>query len=111
MNTVAHDRAENHSASMTRSWLPSAGTLAIWSLGSLIAIFFALLVSDSTIVGGLYLPRTNDSFYHARRILDAAVGTRGFYQFDDRLHVPEGTWIPWPWAYDYLMAKATQLAL
>lgn len=111
MNTVARDGLENHSASTTRSWIPSADALAIWSLGSLIAIFFALLVSDSTIVGELYLPRTNDSFYHARRILDAAVGTRGFYQFDDRLQVPEGAWISWPWAYDWLMAKAAALAV
>ena len=50
-------------------------------------------------------------FYHARRILDAAIGARGFYEFDERLHVPDGAWIPWPWAYDYLMAKATQVAL
>ena len=79
--------------------------------GVLIAVFFALLVRDSTIIDGVYLPRGNDSFYHARRILDAAIGSRGFYQFDDRLHVPDGAWIPWPWAYDYLMAKATQVAL
>lgn len=73
--------------------------------------FFALLLRDSAIVDGTYIPRTPDSLYHARRILDAAVGERGFYQFDNRLHVPEGTWIPWPWAYDYLIAKATRVAL
>jgi hypothetical protein len=85
--------------------------LLIWLAASAIAIFFALLVTDSTLVDGSYLPRGNDSFYHARRILDAAVGTRGFYQFDERLHAPDGAWIPWPWGYDWLMAKATQLAL
>ena len=26
------------------------------------------------------------------------------YQFDARIHVPEGSWITWPWAYDMLMA-------
>jgi len=86
-------------------------TVAIWLGAVLIAAFFALLIRDSTIIDGVYLPRGNDSFYHARRILDAAVGTRGFYEFDERLQVPDGTWIPWPWAYDYLLAKATQLAL
>ena len=86
-------------------------SIAIWLVASLIAVFFALLVRDSAVIDGVYLPQGNDSFYHARRILDAAIGSRGFYEFDDRLHVPEGTWIPWPWAYDYLMAKATQLAL
>lgn len=91
--------------------LSSLATGAIWLLGALIAVFFALLVRDSTIIDGVYLPRGNDSFYHARRILDAAIGSRGFYQFDNRLHVPDGAWIPWPWAYDWLMAKATQAAL
>jgi hypothetical protein len=81
---------------------------AIWLGAALLAVFFALVIRDTT---DAYLPRGNDSFYHARRILDAVVGERGFYQFDDRLHVPEGTWIPWPWAYDWLMAKATELAL
>lgn len=90
-----------------RAWV----ALLIWLGASTLAIFFALVVSDSTLVDGAYLPRGNDSFYHARRILDAAVGTRGFYQFDERLHAPDGAWIPWPWAYDWLMAKATQLAL
>lgn len=81
---------------------------AIWLGAVLITVFFALVIRDATDV---YLPRGNDSFYHARRILDAVVGARGFYQFDDRLHVPDGTWIPWPWAYDWLMAKGAQLAL
>ena len=56
-------------------------------------------------------PTGNDSFYHARRILDAAVGNRGVFQFDDLLHVPDGAWVSWPWGYDYLLAKATQAAL
>jgi len=91
--------------------LERAGTIAIWLLAALIAVFFALLENDSALLSDQWVPRGNDSFYHARRILDAAVGARGFYQFDERLHVPDGAWIPWPWAYDYLMAKATQLAL
>jgi hypothetical protein len=89
---------------------PDLRNIAIWLGTSLITVFFALLVRDPTAFDGMYLPFTNDSFYHAHRILDAAVG-RGFYQFDDRLHVPEGSWISWPWAYDFLLAKLTQLAL
>ena len=84
--------------------------IALWAGASALAAFFSLLVRDSTFVAGMVLPRGNDSFYHARRILDA-LGARGFYEFDERLHVPDGAWIPWPWAYDYLLAKATQLAL
>jgi hypothetical protein len=94
-----------------RGAMPDLPACLIWAGTVLIAVFFALLVRDSTIFDGVYLPRGNDSFYHARRILDAAVGSRGFYQFDERLQVPEGAWIPWPWAYDYLMAKGAQLAL
>jgi hypothetical protein len=90
--------------------MPALGTFVCWLLASLIAVLFAL-DRESAILGDHWLPRGNDSFYHAQRILDAAVGTRGFYQFDERLHVPDGSWISWPWAYDYLMAKATQLAL
>jgi hypothetical protein len=105
MNTTVHAslRPSDRSA-------PNLGAIAVWLAASLITVFFALIVRDSAIIGELYVPRTNDSFYHARRILDAAVGS-GFYQFDERLHAPEGTWVVWPWAYDYLVAKATQLAL
>ncbi|MDX1508311.1 MAG: hypothetical protein R3358_08530, partial [Woeseiaceae bacterium] len=46
-----------------------------------------------------------------RRIIDAAIGERGFYQFDDMIHVPEGSWLNWPWAYDYLLALALRVAL
>lgn len=98
-------------AGASRGLSAGLAALLIWAGAILIAAFFALILRDSTVIDGVYLPRGNDSFYHARRILDAAVGSRGFYEFDERLHVPDGAWISWPWAYDYLMAKATQLAL
>jgi hypothetical protein len=80
-------------------------TVLMWLAACTIAVFFAMILIDSAVIDGLYIPRTNDSLYHARRIIDAAVGSRGFYEFDERLHVPDGTWIPWPWAYDYLMSR------
>lgn len=83
----------------------------IWLGATLIAGFLALVHLDSAYIDGEYIPRGNDSLYHARRILDAAFGDRGFYEFDERLQVPDGAWIPWPWAYDYLLAKATQAAV
>jgi hypothetical protein len=110
MSSVARDDLPRL-PTLGRDQLPSFATIAVWLLGSSIAVFFALLPSESIVLGDMYLPAGNDSFYHARRILDAAVGTRGFYQFDERLQVPDGAWISWPWAYDYMMAKATQLAL
>lgn len=106
MNTFAHNAVRPQSQPTTLT----IGALTLWLVASAIAVFFSLVLSDSTIIGDTYLPRTNDSFYHARRILDAAVGERGFYQFDERLHVPEGAWISWPWGYDFLMAKLTQIA-
>ena len=85
--------------------------LALWLAGSGLLAFFAMSYLPATLVDGAYIPAGNDSFYHGRRILDAAVGERGFYQFDHMIHVPEGSWLTWPWAYDYLMAQALKLAL
>ena len=88
-----------------------AGILLIWLAASCIAVFFALQFHTAAFSEGQFLPLGNDSFYHARRILDAAIGERGFYQFDSMIHVPEGSWITWPWAYDWLVARALALAL
>ena len=85
--------------------------VAIWLLFSLVTVAIAMLYQTAAIVDGQFLPVSNDSFYHARRIIDAAIGERGFYQFDDMIHVPEGSWLNWPWAYDYLLAVALRLAL
>lgn len=100
-------------AAPAASTFPARGRIALialWLASVAVAAVFASLMRTSTVVDGVHIPLTNDSLYHAHRILDA-VGERGFYQFDERLHVPDGTWIPWPWGYDWLMAKATQVAL
>ena len=91
----------------TRNWVP----IALWLGATVIAVFIAMLAIDSAYFEGQYIPLGNDSFYHARRMLDIASGERGFYQFDERLHVPDGSWIPWPWAYDFLMGHTARLAL
>ena len=57
--------------------LPSLYSIGVWLVATLITVFFALLLRDSAVIEGVYLPRTNDSLYHARRILDAAVGAAG----------------------------------
>ena len=85
--------------------------LLIWLGASVVGVFFALRIKTAALVDGAYTPVGNDSFYHARRILDAAVGERGFYQFDNMIHVPEGSWLTWPWAYDYLLAQMLSVAL
>jgi len=89
---------------------PKWAIILLWMFATAIGVFLSMLVIDSAFYEGEYIPMGNDSFYHARRMLDTAVGDRGFYQFDDRTHVPDGSWIPWPWAYDYLMGQAAALA-
>ena len=87
-----------------------AQLLLLWAVCSLIAALAALQFTraayeDET---DAWVPVSNDSFYHARRILDAAETPEGLYQFDKKMHVPEGSWVNWPWAYDWAMAKALQ---
>jgi hypothetical protein len=80
-------------------------SLLVLATGSA-AYAVALLWLYGSFVDGHYLPVESDSFYHARRILDAMDGN--FYQFDPRIHAPEGSWLTWPWAYDWLMAQAAR---
>lgn len=99
---------------MNKPGAPSTSTIllfAIWIIASLIAVMMAMNMDTAAIVDGKYIPVGNDALYHGRRILDAALGERGFYQFDEMIHVPQGSWINWPWAYDYLMALALMVAL
>lgn len=83
----------------------------IWIAASLVAVLMALNTSPASYVDGEYVPVGNDSFYHARRILDVATNARPFYEFDDRIHAPEGSLLTWPWAYDYGMAMAVKLGV
>jgi len=90
-----------------------AQLLALWAISSFIAAFVALQFSDAAYEEqtGTWVPVSNDSFYHARRIVDAATTVDGLYQFDTKMHVPEGSWINWPWAYDWSMAQGLKLWL
>ena len=95
---MSHDRPTSAQPNQPK-WL-----LLAWAACTAIAVFLALQVGDASLRDGVYHPVGNDAFYHARRIIDTA-GERGFYEFDDTIHVPEGSQITWPWAYDYLMGK------
>lgn len=77
----------------------------IWLFAGTAGVFMAMNAVGGSFTGVEYLPVGNDSFYHARRILDAVADPSGFFEFDQRIHVPEGSWVPWPWLYDYMMAK------
>lgn len=77
----------------------------IWLFAGTLAVFFAMGMLEASYVDQQFIPVGNDAFYHARRILDTAADPSAFYQFDDRIHVPEGSWLVWPWAYDYLLGR------
>jgi hypothetical protein len=86
-------------------------TVTIWLIASAIAISACVMHMSAAQVDGEYVPMGNDSFYHARRILDAVRDPAAFYQFDAKIHAPEGSLLVWPWGYDYLMAQAVRLGL
>ena len=75
-----------------------------WLLIGAIAAGVCALRWPSAHLGDEYLPFTNDSFYHARRILDTVADPSAFYEVDMKIHAPEGSLLPWPWGYDYAMA-------
>ena len=77
----------------------------IWLATGTIAVFMSMNAVTASYHAGEYLPVSNDSFYHARRILDTVEDPAQFFEFDERIHVPEGSWITWPWLYDYSTAR------
>lgn len=84
-------------------------TLA-WLFAALVTVFITLQMTSASFIDGQYLPVGHDAFYHGRRILDA-VATGKLFQFDPLMHVPQGDWVTWPWAYDFLLAKAVGLVV
>jgi hypothetical protein len=86
-----------HKYSAALTWL-------IIIVGSGLALYMNLKWMPGVLVDNAYLPLSHDSFYHARRILDAIADPGRFYQFDPLIHAPEGSWLTWPWAYDRMMA-------
>lgn len=84
--------------------------ILLWAAAFGTALFMAMNFKSAAFVNDEWIPVGNDSFYHARRIIDAAGDEPGFYQFDQKIHAPEGSWLTWPWAYDYLAAKLLRTA-
>ncbi|MDB6097189.1 MAG: Oligosaccharyl transferase [Francisellaceae bacterium] len=84
-----------------------------WVLAWLFGASLAFLVSVSFLGIALssennWVPTDQDGFYHARRILDTAKNPNQFYEFDYKIHAPEGSLLTWPWGYDYLMGRLVQ---
>jgi hypothetical protein len=79
----------------------------IWIATVAVAVFVQISHTDASYFDGAYHPAGNDSFYHARRILDTARSPADFYEFDPKIHAPEGSLVTWPWGYDYVMGRLT----
>jgi hypothetical protein len=90
---------------------PRWRSIAIWLIASVLAVLSCALTLPAARLDGEYIPVGNDSLYHARRILDAVHDLGSFYQFDARIHVPEGSLLVWPWGYDYAMAILVRAGL
>lgn len=92
--------AQNHTPSFNKASRRS--TIVIWIIAILIGVGLAMTRIPSVFVDGDVHPLGNDAFYHASRMLDVAEDPSSTHSFDQNLHWPEGHWITWPWAYDYL---------
>jgi hypothetical protein len=84
--------------------IPRRYSIGLWLVAGALAFLLCMYHLSATLVEGAFLPADHDSFYHARRIIDAIDAP--LYQFDPRIHAPEGSWVTWPWGYDTLMAFA-----
>ena len=81
----------------------------LWLVGSVLAMFAALAMLSAAYVDGEFVPSNADAFYHARRILDSLFSGSPVIQFDDKIHVPEGSWLTWPWGFDTFLTWITRL--
>ena len=88
---------------------PVFRNLLVWILGAVLMAAFSMMGLSAAYADGQYIPAHNDAFYHARRILDAVMTGQPVAQFDTHMHVPEGSWVTWPWGFDTAMAALTRL--
>jgi hypothetical protein len=89
--------------------IPRRYLVYLWLIAGGVALVISVPFQlSATLVGGVFVPGDHDSFYHARRIIDAIGAPLSMYQFDARIHAPEGSWITWPWAYDMAAALAAK---
>jgi hypothetical protein len=85
--------------------------ILLWLLIGAIGVCVCSLGYPAAHAGGTYVPLGNDSLYHARRIIDTALDPSSFYQFDPKIHAPEGSVLTWPWGYDYALGWIVRLGM
>jgi len=87
-------------AALTPAW----GVATAWAAGVAVAAWWLLGWASAAFIDGTAVPVGYDAFYHARRIIDASADLAGLVEFERRMHYPEGSWINWPWAFDWTLA-------
>ena len=87
------------------------GFLIAWLALSALAVGVCSLMWPAAHLGNEIVPVGNDSFYHARRILDTVRDLSAFYEFDSHVQAPEGSLLVWPWGYDYAMALIVRIGM
>jgi hypothetical protein len=93
--------------SQTNRWLLPV----IWVALTAIAAAVCSVNLPTVHIQGEYIPQGNDSFYHARRILDTANNPSSFYEYDTKIHAPEGSLLNWPWGYDYALGRIVRAGM
>ena len=86
---------------------PAFRLTMLWVIGATIFVLSALTPLSGSYLDGQFIPGNADAFYHARRILDVVMTGQPVQQFDPKIHVPEGSWITWPWTFDSAMGHIT----
>jgi hypothetical protein len=82
--------------------------MLLWLLGAFVVLISTLQMTRASLQDGVYPPVGHDAFYHGARMLAVATGNP-LPQFDSHMHAPEGDWVQWPWAYDYVMGRTAGL--
>ena len=82
---------------------------ALWRIWLAISCI-AVLSCHSDPSGGAYWRRILPCRASTASITLCAFSTAvedpaGFYEFDPKIHAPEGSLLVWPWGYDYVIAK------
>lgn len=90
---------------------PTFRNFLVLAAASALAVATQLNWLPSSYTPAGYVPFGNDAFYHSRRILDTVADPASFYEFDDKIHAPDGSLLVWPWGYDYLMATLVRVGL
>ena len=110
MSTLANEPARPRGTGTTASGMPSPYSIAVWLGATLITLFFALLLRDSALITALTSRAPTIPCITRGGYSTPPLGAAGSTSSTSACTRPKGL-APWPWAYDYLLVKVTQVAL